>query len=112
LGGQAGVTGTIGTGNEARIMTARTVTFNGVHIDIQGEDPKEVLKQYIMELQRAGHAITKTKQNPWGPWRCKCGAEFRFYKPVGEPETSSLFSDIPEGSQCPRRHMNVFGGES
>lgn len=93
-------------------MTART-TFNGsVQIKASGTNPKEVLASYIAELKTSNHNITVSRGTRPSVGTCRgCGVEFRVYWPIIGNEDLNIFSDFTDGVQCPRKHMNVFGGE-
>ena len=39
-----------------------------------------------------------------------CGQQSRYYYPFGGSDGGSVFTEME--SQCPHKHMNLFGGES
>jgi hypothetical protein len=98
-------------------MTARTTHNNTTQIHSQGSNPKEVLAIYEAELKQHGHDIVAARHvmgtDLAGRMKmCRgCGVQFRIYNPIIGNEVS-IYSDFEDGMQCPKKHMNVFGGES
>ena len=94
------------------IMTARVMLNDCVYIDLlPGESPKEELKKYLLELERAGHMMRVDAPAPHGvniPRKMLCTRCKLSVRTYVHDLDAHFFSDFGEGTECGGTQLSVM----
>ena len=93
-------------------MTARVMLNDCVYIDLlPGESPKEELKKYLLELERAGHTVRVDAPAPHGvniPRKMLCTRCKLSVRTYVHDLDAHFFSDFGEGTECGGTQLSVM----